>query len=118
MICCLPGMPEYSWVSRIDWMISRILRSYFEPANALSGSRRFRTSCWVIVEAPRSRPPVTVSMAAETMPTGSKPALLQKVLSSIDVVASTSAGESWAKSSMTWRWTWPNRASSTLPVRS
>ena len=83
MIVFLPSSPGKAWVSRIDWMISRALRSYVEPSNAAGGSRRARTSCWVIVDAPRGLPE-TVSSPAETMPAGSKPGLLQKSLSSID----------------------------------
>ena len=49
----------------------------------------------MIVEPPRSLP-LTVSMAAETKPTGSKPEFSQNVLSSTDVVASTSAGGIWS----------------------
>jgi len=44
-----------------------------------------------MVEAPRSFP-LIVSMAAETNPRGSKPGFSQKVLSSMEVVASTRAG--------------------------
>ena len=47
-----------------------------------AGRSRARTSCWVMVEPPRSLPWI-VSIAAETNPSGSKPALSQKVLSSI-----------------------------------
>ena len=45
----------------------------------------------MIVDAPRSLP-LAVSIAAETMPTGSNPAFSQKVLSSTAVVASISHG--------------------------
>ncbi len=65
MICCLPFSPGYAWVSRTDWMISRILRSSRLPSNALGGRSRARTSCWVIVEPPRGRP-LIVSTVAET----------------------------------------------------
>ena len=54
-------------------------------------SRRCRTSCWVIVEAPRGRPR-SESIPAATMPIGSKPAFYQKLPSSIAVVASTRTG--------------------------
>ena len=48
-------------------MISRIFRSSRLPSKALGGSRRARTSCWVIVEPPRGRP-LIVSTVAETKP--------------------------------------------------
>ena len=116
MIVFLPSSPGKAWVSRIDWMISRALRSYVEPSNAAGGSRRARTSCWVMVDAPRGLPE-TVSRPAETMPAGSKPGLLQKSLSSIEVVASMiSPGSSLYVTSSRFRS--PRRASSTLPVRS
>ena len=79
MIACLPASPGYAWVSRIDWMISRALRSYVLPSNAAAGRSRARTSCWVMVEAPRGLP-ATVSSPAETMPAGSKPALHPEIL--------------------------------------
>jgi hypothetical protein len=43
MICRLPSSPGYAWVSRIDWMISLIFRSYFEQQarpDELLGDRR------------------------------------------------------------------------------
>ena len=79
MICCLPFSPGYAWVSRIDWMISRILRSSRLPSNALGGRSRARTSCWVIVEPPRGRP-LSVSTVAETKPAKSKPGFVPEVL--------------------------------------
>ena len=74
-------------------MISRIFRSSRLPSKALGGSRRARTSCWVIVEPPRGRP-LIVSTVAETKPARSKPGLTQKSLSSIAVVASRTSGVS------------------------
>ena len=55
MICCLPVSPEKCWVTRIDWMISLSLRSAVRCGSWTSAgsSRRARTSCWVIVDAPR-----------------------------------------------------------------
>ena len=75
MICCLPSSPcsaKYC-VTRIDWMISLSLRSNVRsPSCSRSGSsRRARTSCWVIVEAPRllprneSRPAATIAQRVE-----------------------------------------------------
>ena len=94
-------------------MISLIFRSYVLPSNALAGRSRARTSCWVIVDAPRARPR-TVSYAADMIAIGSKPAFCQYVLSSMLVVASMSiAGRSLY--STTVRFCWPKRASSTLP---
>ena len=58
------------------------------------GRSRARTSCWVIVEAPRALP-VSVSAAADRIPIGSKPAFCQKVLSSVLVVASIRTGGPW-----------------------
>ena len=74
-------------------MISLILRDAvtWSCASPVSVSRRWRTSCWVMVEAPRARPR-SASRPAETMPTGSKPELSQNVRSSTAVVASTSIG--------------------------
>ena len=91
MICCLPVSPWKSWVTRIDWMISLSLRSAVRCGSwtRAGSSRRARTSCWVIVEAPRASPRIEPS-AADTIATGSKPALSQKVLSSTAVVASSS----------------------------
>ncbi len=95
MICSLPDWPGYSWVRRTDWMISRNLRSYVEPSKAQSGSSLARTSCWVMVEAPRGRPEM-VSTPAEMIPTGSKPAFCQKPWSSIEVVASIISPGIWS----------------------
>jgi len=97
-------------------MISRTLRSYVVPANASGGSNRARTSCWVIVEAPRGRPD-SVSRPADTMPIGSKPALIQKSLSSIAVVASI-ISPGICSNVTTSRRNEPSLASSTSPVRS
>ena len=85
-----PASPGKAWVRRIDWMISLSLRSAvrFGSWTSSGSRRRARTSCWVIVEAPRLLPR-SQSSAAETIATGSKPALSQKVLSSTAVVAST-----------------------------
>ena len=90
MISCLPSSPEKCCVSRIDWMISLSLRSAVRVGSWTSSgsSRRWRTSCWVIVEAPRASPRSEPS-PAETIATGSKPAFSQKVLSSTAVVASS-----------------------------
>ncbi len=98
MICCLPASPGNACVRRIDWMISLILRSIVLPGSCTSsgGRRRARTSCWVIVDAPRASP-LSESSPAETMASGSKPVFVQKVLSSTAVVASTRAGEIWSK---------------------
>ncbi len=118
MIRCLPSAPEYVWVTRIDWMISLTLRLAESSVTAEVSvvSSRCRTSCWVMVEAPRGRPRIA-SMPAATMPTGSKPALSQKLESSIAVVASTSTG-GMSLNSTTLRLNSPNRASSTLCSRS
>ena len=90
MICCLPVSPGNAWVTRIDWMISLSLRSAVRCGSWTSSgsSRRARTSCWVIVEAPRLSPRSEPS-AADTIATGSKPAFSQNVLSSTAVVASS-----------------------------
>ena len=118
MIRRLPSTPGKAWVSRIDWTISRTLRSADTWVCALpsSVSSRWRTSCWVIVEAPRGLPRMA-SMPATTMPTGSKPEFSQNVLSSIAVVASTSTGGT-SSNVTTSRLNSPNRASSIVPVRS
>ncbi len=116
MIACLPAVPGYASVRRIDWMISRALRSYTPSANALSGRSRDRTSCWVMVEPPRSLPWI-VSTAAAAKAMGSKPEFSQNVLSSIAVVASTRTGGIWSNVTISRR-SEPRRASSTLPVRS
>ncbi len=97
-------------------MISRTLRSQVVSSNAAAGRRRLRTSCWVIVDAPRGRPE-TVSSPALTMPAGSKPGLIQKSLSSIAVVASSISPGIWSKVTSSRR-SVPRRASSTLFVRS
>jgi hypothetical protein len=54
------------------------------------GRRRARTSCWVIVDAPRSSgvSPLAFWKTAAAMAAGSKPSLVQKVRSSAVVVAS------------------------------
>ena len=113
MICCLLSV----CVSRIDWMISLIFRStfLFGSATSAGSSRRARTSCWVMVEAPRWVP-VRVSRTAARMPSGSKPLLVQKVLSSIVVVASMTMPGTWSNWTTSRCWL-PNRASST-PLRS
>ncbi len=116
MISCLPATPGYAWVRRIDWMISFALRSYTLPSNADCGRRRARTSCCVIVEPPRSRP-LSVSIAAEMNPAGSKPAFSQNVLSSTDVVASIRP-TGMSLNATTSRRSSPSLASSMLPVRS
>ena len=105
-------------MTRIDWMISRSLRVADRSVCAVPFwvSSRWRTSCWVIVEAPRGAPR-RESMPAATMPIVSKPALSQNEPSSTAVVASTSTGGIWSKVT-TSRLNSPNRASSTLPVRS
>ncbi len=58
MIRCLPSSPGKAWVTRIDWMISLSLRLAVTSVSAVPSSlrSRWRTSCWVIVEAPRGRP--------------------------------------------------------------
>jgi hypothetical protein len=70
----------------------------------------------VIVDAPRGLPEI-VSRPADTMPTGSKPGLLQKSLSSIAVVASRISPGSWSNVTSS-RFRSPSLASSILPVRS
>ncbi len=118
MIVCLPCSPGKAWVRRIDWMISLALRSNVRCGSWTRswGSSRWRTSCWVIVDAPRARP-VIESSAAEKMPSGSNPALVQNVWSSTAVVASMRVGEIWLNAT-TSRLTVPNVASWILPVRS
>ncbi len=69
-----------------------------------------------MVEAPRGWP-VTVSIAADTIPIGSKPAFCQNVLSSTLVVASTRTG-GISEYATTVRLIAPKRASSIVPVRS
>jgi hypothetical protein len=69
-----------------------------------------------MVDAPRLEPRSESSPAAR-MPTGSKPAFSQNVLSSIAVVASSRIGGISSKVT-TSRLKSPNRASSTSPVRS
>ena len=80
-----------------DDLTVRIFRSIFLPGSCTNsgGRSRARTSCWVMVEAPRASP-LSESRAAEAIASGSKPVLVQKVLSSTAVVASTSAGEIWS----------------------
>ena len=118
MIVCLPSSPWKYWVTRIDWMISLSFRSIVRSGSCTSSSlsRRFRTSCWVIVDAPRLLPRIE-STAAETMATGSKPAFSQNVLSSTAVVASSRTGGISSKVTSSRRLS-PKRASSTVPVRS
>ena len=69
-----------------------------------------------MVDAPRLLPR-SESSAAETIATGSKPALSQKVLSSTAVVASRSTLGISSKVTIS-RFASPKRASSILPVRS
>ncbi len=71
-------------------MISLSLRSAvrFGSWTSAGSSSRSRTSCWVIVDAPRLSPRSDPSVA-EMMATGSNPALSQNVLSSTAVVASS-----------------------------
>ena len=118
MIWRLPSRPVNSWVSadRLDDLADLAVVGW-SPTKALSGRSRARTSCWVIVEAPRPLPDAVADRRgddADRVEAGVAPE--RPVLDR--VVASTSTGESWAKTSMTWRWVWPKRASSTLPVRS
>ena len=115
MICCLPSTPGNAWVIRIDSMISLSLRSAVRCGSwtRAGSSSVLRTSCWVIVEAPRLSPR-NEPIAAETMATGSNPALSQKVLSSTAVVASSRTlgiSSNWTTS----RLASPKRASSILP---
>ena len=58
MISCLPSSPGTPGSRRIDWMISLSLRSTVRSGSwtRSSSSSRARTSCWVIVEAPRLSP--------------------------------------------------------------
>ena len=55
---CLPVGPLKCWVTRIDWMISLSLRSAVRWGSwtRAGSSRRWRTSCWVMVDAPRLLP--------------------------------------------------------------
>src|SRR5439155_762314 len=48
------------------------------------GRSRARTSCWVIVEAPRELPVDALSATAAMIAAGSKPSFVQKVRSSAD----------------------------------
>ena len=114
MIFCLPSRPGYASVTRIDWMISRSFRVAERSVTAapLSVSRRWRTSCWVMVDAPRGWPR-SESMPAATMPTVSKPALSQNEPSSTAVVASTSTG-GISSNVTTCRLNSPKRARTTL----
>ena len=118
MIRCLPSRPWYASVTRIDWMISRSLRVAETSvcADPFSDNRRCRTSCWVIVDAPRGLPR-SESTPAAMIPTVSNPAFSQNVRSSTAVVASMSTG-GISSYVTTWRLNSPNLASSTLPVRS
>ena len=88
MIVRLPSLRGRPRVTRTDWMISLSLRSMIRSGSLTSSgsSRRWRTSCWVIVDAPRSSPR-SVSRAAAAMPIGSTPVFVQKVPSSIAVGA-------------------------------
>ena len=93
----LPATPGYVSLRRIDWRISLALRTYrSEPgATTSAGSIRARTSCWVIVDAPRSLSPLAFSAIADRIACASKPAFSQNVRSSAVVVASrTSRGTS------------------------
>ena len=118
MIFCLPSTPGYASVSRIDWTISLIFRSKVRPGSSTrAGSRsRWRTSCWVMVDAPRLLPR-RLSTPAAMIASGSKPELSQNVLSSTAVWASMTIG-GMSLNSTTSRFSPPNRASSILPVRS
>ena len=122
MIRCLPSSPGKAWVTRIDWMISLSLRSADRwvwataSAEVSSVSSRWRTSCWVIVDAPRALPRMA-SRPAAMMPTGSNPEFSQNERSSTAVVASTRTGGISSKVT-TSRLNSPNRASCTVPVRS
>ncbi len=118
MMSCLPVGPLKCWVTRIDWMISLSLRSAVLCGSwTRAGSRRrWRTSCWVMVDAPRLLPR-SESSAAEKIATGSKPALSQNVLSSTAVVASRRTLGISSKVTVS-RFASPNLASSILPVRS
>ncbi len=97
-------------------MISLTFRSYGPLSNALAGRSLVFTSCWVMVDPPRSLP-FSVSMAAETKPAGSKPVFSQNVWSSTAVVASISCQGIWSKVTSTRR-SVPRLASRTPPVRS
>ena len=94
-------------------MISLIFRSKvrFGSWTRSGSSSRWRTSCWVIVDAPRLLPR-RLSRPADTIASGSNPALSQKVLSSIAVWASMTIGGMSANAT-TSRFSPPNRASST-----
>ena len=118
MISCLPSSPLNCWVTRIDSMISLSLRSIvrFGSWTRSSSSSVLRTSCWVIVEAPRLSPRSEPS-AADTIATGSNPAFSQKVLSSTAVVASSRTFGISSNVTIS-RLASPKRASSILPVRS
>ncbi len=74
-------------------MISLSFRSAvrFGSWTRSGSSSRARTSCCVIVEAPRLDPRIE-SIPAEMIAVGSKPAFSQNVLSSTAVVASTRTG--------------------------
>ena len=99
-------------------MISLSLRSIvrFGSWTRSSGRSLARTSCWVIVDAPRLLPR-NESRPAEMIANGSKPALSQNVLSSIAVVASRRIGGISSNVTVSRRSS-PNRASSVSPVRS
>ncbi len=101
---------------RLDDLLELALDRPVRVLDEVVGQERCRTSCWVIVEAPRLLPR-SESRPAEMIATGSKPALSQNVLSSIAVVASSRIG-GISSNVTTSRRASPNRASSVLPVRS
>ncbi len=118
MMRSLPSRPGYACVTRIDWMISLILRSTRRSWSCTSspGSSRWRTNCWVIVDAPRASPEI-VSRPAAMMLSGSKPVLVQNDLSSTAVVASIRTGGRSVKSTTSRRSPELKRASSVSPSR-
>ncbi len=115
----LPSSPGKASDRRIDWMISLALRRYLSAPGSITseGSSRARTSCWVMVEAPRSLVPLAPSAAAAAMAAASKPLFAQKVRSSAVVVASSTSRGTSSKAT-TCRSSTPNCPSSTVPVRS
>ena len=86
----LPASPGNASVTRADWISSFALRRYRSAPGATysSGRSLARTSCWVIVEAPRWPEPLAFSAMADMIAAGSNPPLSQKVRSSAVVVAS------------------------------
>ena len=86
-------------------------------ATTLSGRSRARTSCWVMVDAPRSPPDDALFATADRIAAGSNPSFVQKVRSSAVVVASTMrcGTSSKATTRRCSRW---NTPSWTFPVRS